>query len=137
MFPGVNDIWLETEPPEARKVGGPAPIPTEFDVEVDGEIFDVKLTPKGGYIIAEGGGSPSASAPPKDVEGGIKAAMQGTILKVLLKEGDDVDEGDAIAVLEAMKMEQEIHATHSGAVKKIFIAEGDSVGPNDIIMQVL
>jgi pyruvate carboxylase subunit B len=63
--------------------------------------------------------------------------MQGTILKVLLKEGDDVAEGDAIAVLEAMKMEQEIHATHSGAVKKIFIAEGDSVGPNDIIMQVL
>jgi len=54
-----------------------------------------------------------------------------------MNEGDEVAEGDAIAVLEAMKMEQEIHATHDGTVKKIFIAEGDSVGPNDIIMQVL
>ena len=136
MFPGVNDIWLETEAPEARKVGGPAPIPTEFDVEVHGEIFDVKINPKRGYIIAEGGAAPAA-AKPKDVEGGMKAAMQGTILKVLVKSGDEIDEGDTVAVIEAMKMEQEIHATHGGTVKEIFVEEGDSVGPNDIIVQIL
>jgi pyruvate carboxylase subunit B len=141
-FPEHDQMWLEVEPPEARQVAGPAPIPTEFDVEVDGEPFEVKVTPTGGFIVAGGdpcgAGGAAAGGPPKgDVEGAIKAAMQGTILKIKVEAGASVAEGDVVATIEAMKMEQEIKADHGGEVKEIFVAEGASVCAGDPIMQVL
>ena len=53
--------------------------------------------------------------------------MPGIILSVLVKEGDTVGAGDAILVLEAMKMENEIHAPRDGKVKKILVSEGAEV----------
>ena len=98
------------------------------------------MEPTGGYIISEAGaGAPGAApaGPPKDVEGGLKSPMQGTILKVMVSVGDSVEEGDVVAILEAMKMEQEVKADHGGEVKEIFVEEGDTVGPDDLIMQIL
>jgi len=132
-FPEHKDLWLETEPPENRS--GPAQIPTEFEVEVDGEPFEVKVTPSGGFLVAGGGGA--APAKPKDVEGGVKSNMQGTILKVKVKTGDKVKKGDIIATIEAMKMEQEIKSEVDGEVKEIFINEGDAVSSGDLLMQIL
>jgi pyruvate carboxylase subunit B len=138
-FPEHDQMWLEVEPPEARQVAGPAPIPTEFDVEVDGEPFEVKVTPTGGFIVAgcDASGAGGPAAPVGDVEGAIKAAMQGTILKIKVESGATVAEGDVVATIEAMKMEQEIKADHGGEVKEIFVAEGASVCAGDPIMQVL
>jgi len=132
-FPELNDIYLETEPPENRS--GPAQIPTEFEVEVDGEAFEVKVTPQGGFLVA--GTGEGAAAPPKDVEGGVKSNMQGTILKIKVKSGDKVKTGDVLATIEAMKMEQEIKSETKGEVKEIFINEGDSVATGDLLMQIL
>ena len=126
-------LWLETEPPENRS--GPAQIPTEFEVEVDGEPFEVKVNPTGGFLVAGAGGA--SAEKPKDVEGGIKSNMQGTILSVKVKKGDKVKKGAVIATIEAMKMEQEIKSEADGEVKDIFIKEGDSVASGDLIMQVL
>jgi pyruvate carboxylase subunit B len=131
-FHEVKDIYLETEPPENRS--GPAQIPTEFEVEVDGEAFEVKVTPQGGFLVAGEGG---AAAPPKDVEGGVKSSMQGTILKVKVKTGDKVKSGDIIATIEAMKMEQEIKSETDGEVKEIYVNEGDAVASGDLLMQIL
>jgi len=81
-FPEVKQLWLETLPPEKR--GGSAQIPTEFQVEVDGEPYEVKVIPSGGYLVAgAGGGTPQEKL--KDIEGGIKSNMQGTILKVKVR----------------------------------------------------
>lgn len=132
-FNEVKDIFLETEPPENRS--GPAQIPTEFEVEVDGEPFEVKVTPQGGFLVA--GAGEAAPQKPKDVEGGVKSSMQGTILKVKVKQGDKVKSGDVLATIEAMKMEQEIKAESNGEVKEIFINEGDAVSSGDLIMQIL
>jgi pyruvate carboxylase subunit B len=133
-FPEAKQIWLETVPPEERS--GPAQIPTEFEVEVDGEPFEVKVIPTGGFLVA--GGAPGAAAgKPKDVEGGIKSNMQGTILSVKVKKGDKVKPGDVIATIEAMKMEQEIKSEVAGEVKEIFIKEGNPVANGDLIMQIL
>lgn len=115
---------------------GPASIPTEFNVTVNGEFFEVQVEPTGGYIISEGGPGAAASGPPKDLEGGIKSPMQGTIWKVKVAVGDKIEEGDVVAILEAMKMEQEVKAEHAGEVKEIFVEEGDTVAPDDVIMQV-
>ena len=133
-FPDVKEMWLETAPPEERS--GPAQIPTEFEVEVDGEPFEVKVNPTGGFLVA-GAGDASAGGKPKDVEGGVKSNMQGTILSLKVKVGDKVKTGDVIATIEAMKMEQEIKAESEGEVKDIFIKEGDAVASGDLIMQVL
>jgi len=132
-FPEVKQLWLETQPPEKR--GGPVQIPTEFQVEVDGEPFEVKVIPQGGFLVAGAGGA--APEKPKDVEGGIKSSMQGTILKIKVKKGDKVKIGDVIATIEAMKMEQEIKCEKEGEVKEIYCKEGAPVSSGDLLMQIL
>ena len=132
-FPEVKDMWLETVPPEERS--GPSQIPTEFEVEVDGEPFEVKVIPSGGFMVS--GDTSGTPQKPKDIEGGVKSNMQGTILSVKVKKGDKVNIGDIIATIEAMKMEQEIKSESDGEVKDIFIKEGDSVSSGDLLMQVL
>ncbi len=105
-------------------------IPTEYNVEVDGELFDVKVVPTGFIEI----GSGSVKAPNGPVEGGVTSSMQGMILKLKVAKGDKVNEGDIVAVLEAMKMENDIHAPDSGTVQEIFIEEGDTVGTGETLM---
>ena len=134
-FPESKQIWIETTPPEERS--GPAQIPTEFEVEVDGEPFEVKVIPSGGFLVAGGAPGSASLGKPKDVEGGVKSNMQGTILSIKVKKGDKVKSGDIIATIEAMKMEQEIKSEVTGAVKDIFIKEGNSVACGDLIMQIL
>ena len=105
-------------------------IPTEYNVEVDGELFDVKVVPTGFIEI----GSGSVKAPNGPVEGGVTSSMQGMILKLKVAKGDKVNQGDIVAVLEAMKMENDIHAPDSGTVQEIFIEEGDTVGTGETLM---
>jgi pyruvate carboxylase subunit B len=132
-FPEHKQIWLEDKPPEQRS--GPTEIPTEFEVEVDGEPYEVKIKPTGGFLVA--GKNENSSEKTKDVEGGIKSNMQGTILKIKTKIGEKISDGDIIATIEAMKMEQEIKSDKSGTVKQIFVNEGDSVTSGDLLIQVL
>jgi pyruvate carboxylase subunit B len=143
FFPEIKDpnkLWLELEPPEARKVGGPAPIPTEFDVEVDGEPFQVKVTPTGGYLVAGAGVAAGPAAGGKrtkdNTPGAVCTGLQGTIIKVKVGAGDAIKIGDVICVIEAMKMEQEIKAAKAGKVKEVFVKAGTPVQVNDVLMQV-
>jgi acetyl-CoA/propionyl-CoA carboxylase biotin carboxyl carrier protein len=65
--------------------------------------------------------------------GGLVAPMQGTILKVLVSVGDAVAAGDALVVLEAMKMETTIAAGQSGTIAEISVAQGESVGAGQVV----
>jgi biotin carboxyl carrier protein len=60
--------------------------------------------------------------------------MQGTIVKVLVEPGAAVEVGQALLVLEAMKMENHINAETSGTVKEIRVAAGDAVGAGDVLV---
>ena len=60
----------------------------------------------------------------------VKAAIPGTIIEVLVKEGQSVKRGDALCVLDSMKMNNTICATDNGVVKKVYIIVGQSVGKN-------
>ncbi|MFO7677036.1 MAG: pyruvate/oxaloacetate carboxyltransferase [Thermoplasmatota archaeon] len=133
-FPELKELWIETTPPDQRV--GPTQIPTEFEVEVDGEPFEVKVNPKGGFIVSGSAGSTNP-AHAKDIEGGIISNMQGTILSIKVKKEDKIKQGDVIVTIEAMKMEQDIKSDRDGEVKKIFVAEGDSVANGDVLIQVL
>jgi biotin carboxyl carrier protein len=59
--------------------------------------------------------------------------MQGTIVKVLVEVGATVESGQALLVLEAMKMENHINAETSGTVKEIRVQPGDGVGTGDVL----
>ena len=65
--------------------------------------------------------------------GTVTAPMQGTIVKVLVEVGAAVEAGDALLVLEAMKMENQINAEASGTVEEIRVAAGDAVGTGDVL----
>ena len=108
-------------------------IPTEFKVEVDGDVFNVKVHPvDGSFKVTEGSEKPSAES----VKGAVTSHMQGMVLSLKVCVGDAVEEGDTICVIEAMKMENAIHAPHGGTVKEIFFGEGDSVASGDVLMAI-
>jgi acetyl-CoA/propionyl-CoA carboxylase biotin carboxyl carrier protein len=60
--------------------------------------------------------------------------MQGTILSVAVAEGDTVESGDVICVLEAMKMENDVIAERGGTVKQVAVQEGQSVNQGDVLV---
>ena len=107
-------------------------IPTLFSVEVDGETFDVSVKPKEGSIeINETIDNGSFK-----VDGGIVAPMKGIILKIKVGVGEEINKGEIIAILEAMKMQNDVLATHDGIVKEICVSEGSNVSPGTVIMVV-
>jgi len=65
----------------------------------------------------------------------IKAPMPGMVLKVLVKEGDEVKKGDALLVLEAMKMENILKSPTEGTIKKITAIQGVAVEKNQLLIQ--
>lgn len=69
-------------------------------------------------------------------EGALNAPMPGKILEVLVEEGDEVEIGEPVAILEAMKMENELKAPVSGIVESISVAKGDSLEKNAAILEI-
>lgn len=65
----------------------------------------------------------------------LKAPMPGLIVKVLVEPGATVKTGDALVVLEAMKMENEIRAGHDGRVGTVHVSSGDAVSKNDLMIE--
>lgn len=112
----------------------------EFDVEVDGEVFKVRVTGAGMSVVASGAPSgPTAGAPPPPLkigEGTVIAPMQGLIVKIPVKPGDNVKLGDVVAVLEAMKMQNDIVTTVAGRVSQVYVKEGEVVSPNQPLLVV-
>jgi len=69
-------------------------------------------------------------------EGELNAPMPGKILEILVAEGDEVELGDPLAILEAMKMENELKAPIKGTISSITAAEGDSLDKNALILEI-
>ena len=64
----------------------------------------------------------------------VEAHITGTVWKVEVQVGDEVDEGDTVVILESMKMEMPVEAEDSGTVKQINCAEGQSVQEGDVLV---
>jgi len=106
-------------------------IPTQYNVEVDGDVFEVKIMPTGFMEVEE-----IDKGPFTPVEGGVFSSMQGMVIKLNVNVGDKVSVGSTIAVIEAMKMENDIQSEVEGVVKEIFIEPGDAVSAGDILMVI-
>jgi biotin carboxyl carrier protein len=107
---------------------------------VEGEVFKVRVS-GAGMTVVPGGGAASAApaaapAVPRTGEGTVVAPMQGLIVKVPVKVGDDVKLGDVVAVLEAMKMQNDIVTTVAGKVLDVYVKEGEVVTPSQALLAV-
>ncbi len=81
--------------------------------------------------------APAAPAAPVPAgEGVVTSPMPGKILRILVKEGEQVKTGQGLVVLEAMKMENEIPAPKDGVVKKILVKEGDTVDTGQPLIEL-
>jgi pyruvate carboxylase subunit B len=69
-------------------------------------------------------------------EGDITTAMPGTVVKVKVRIGDRVKAGETVLIIEAMKLENEVHTPIAGEVKAIHVAEGDRVNPDEVLVVV-
>jgi len=165
MFPGLAADYMRGPQPQSKDGDRPAPPPApepadaaapspapepvaapvggqsaEFDVEVEGEVFKVRVSGAGLSVVASNA-TPSpagnaAPAPPKITEGTVLAPMQGLIVKIPVKSGDDVKLGDVVAVLEAMKMQNDIVTTVAGKVSAVYVKEGQVVTPNQPLLAI-
>ncbi|NLV14924.1 acetyl-CoA carboxylase biotin carboxylase subunit [Haloarcula argentinensis] len=125
----------------------------EFTVEVNGKRFQVDLEERGappinvGDVDADGGSQPQRprGGSSSDSGGGsattaegqeVAAEMQGTILEVNVEEGDEVEAGDVLCVLEAMKMENDIVAERGGTINDVAVSEGESVDMGDLLFVI-
>jgi biotin carboxyl carrier protein len=122
---------------EVSAPGGP------LTVHVAGRVFDLVVdnAAPNQYVFASGrratvtveSSHQRAAAAVRSQSGGgaakgtIKSPMPGKVVKVLVKEGDEVDVGRPLVVVEAMKMENELIAEGPGVVKKVFVQPGDAV----------
>jgi acetyl-CoA carboxylase biotin carboxyl carrier protein len=66
----------------------------------------------------------------------VRAEMVANVWKVLVSEGDHIDDGDTLVILESMKMEIPVLAEDSGTLTKLHVAEGDVVQEDDLIAEI-
>lgn len=107
-------------------------LPMEFTVDVDGEVFSVKV----GSTLSKTLEVEKQKKPRAVPKGAIVSPIQGMVLSLKVKVGSKVKTGDVIAIIEAMKMQNQVLATHNGTVKEIFIYESEVINSGDVLMTI-
>jgi acetyl-CoA/propionyl-CoA carboxylase biotin carboxyl carrier protein len=114
----------------------------DYTVEVSGKRFDVRVfgpPPVNGAAAPAAGGRAAPKRGERKSGGGggggddLVSPLQGNVWKVPVKQGDKVDEGQIITIIEAMKMENEITAHKAGTIEKLAIAEGEAVAAGALL----
>lgn len=148
----VHTRWIETEfVNEIPAFAAAADTETDEEpgretvvVEVGGKRLEVSLPSSLGMTIARtaaaGGARPKRRAAKKSGPAAsgdtLASPMQGTIVKIAVEEGQEVQEGDLVVVLEAMKMEQPLNAHRSGTIKGLTAEVGASLTSGAVICEI-
>ena len=182
MFPDIAKVYLQERSAGALKPEALLPQPetggqgagkegrtgpSEFNITVHGETYNIKLTGAGmksaeqrpmffnvdgvteevlietlDEILVDSsvqttkaksaqGGRPRATKP-----GHVTTPMPGNVLQVMVTEGQEIKKGEAMLVIEAMKMENEISAPIDGTVVAVLVIVGDAVKPNEVLVEI-
>lgn len=123
----------------------------KFRITMNGRSYDLEVMELDPACIAEtpapAAPTPAAAPAPAPAKpaarqsastggGAVTAPMNGSIIAVNYKVGEAVEAGDAVVILEAMKMENEIFAGASGVIRSLEVKPGDSVQPGDVLFTV-
>ena len=148
LFPQIAPKFLENRGnPDAFEPAPKGDAEDTFTVNVDGNEYVVKvddggdvtdLAPVNGAPLSFGGSAPAGGAAPAAMPAGggepLPAPLAGNIWKILVQPGQQVEEGQTLMILEAMKMETEVSAASAGVVGSISVKEGDAVKVGDTLL---
>ncbi len=166
MFPDIGQTYLEqrelgTLEPEVLLAQGQSassvPLATEFNISLHGETYNIQLTGTGPheqnqrhlYLTVDGmpeevllqslneyTGQDQTGRPASKGPGDISTSMPGNVVEVMVNEGEQVEVGATLFIIEAMKMETEIKAQVAGRIAKVHIKKGDRVTPGEALIQI-
>ena len=119
----------------------------KFNIKVDGVMHEVEVEELGGGsyqapvtkapVVSAPQPAPAASANKAQVGAGtVVAPLQGTVQQIKVSVGQSVNVGDVVAVIEAMKMENDIPANVAGTIKAIHVSKGAKVAAGDAILDI-
>lgn len=151
LFPQIGLKFLENrnnpdafEPVPTKEVAqAAAPAPANvaggkenYAVSVDGKVFDVIVAPGGSIesVAPAAGDEAMKQSASVSAEETLNAPLAGNIFKIQVSEGDIVEAGDVVIIMEAMKMETEVRATKGGEVVSVYTKEGDSVAVGEPLL---
>ena len=122
---------------------------TRYKIEVDGFTYQVSVEDESGCVAAvskeapvaaprqSAPEAPKAARPQKRERLAVNTMMPGRVCSILVQVGDEVNEGDTLLMLEAMKMESPIYATKSGVIDSIEVKTGDNVAAGQVLLNIL
>ena len=124
--------------PEASAPAQSSTAPESYAVSVDGKVFDVVVAPGGdiSQITHPAGDEAMKQLASVSASEALNAPLAGNIFKVLVNEGDEVEAGEVVIIMEAMKMETEIRAVNAGTITSLHIKEGDSVSVGQALLSL-
>ncbi len=99
---------------------------------INGEYFETTVKDEQELLLEKLGFHAGAAVS----AGSLNAPMPGKILELLITDGDNVDEGQPVLILEAMKMENELKSPSNGVVSKLHIQQGDNVEKNQLLIDI-
>ncbi len=103
-----------------------------FAIKVNNTMYTVSVKDDYDELLRDMGMDSSASKKVND----IKAPMPGLVLNVMVQSGQKIQKGDALIVLEAMKMENILKSPADGVIKKVNIIKGDKVEKNQVLVNL-
>ena len=119
------------------------PTKKTFFIRLDGQLEEVQLQPlrvveaSPGAVVELGEAAPVVSKRPKPKGvGDVTSPITGKVVNIKVNVGDEVKEGDVLLVVEAMKMENEIHSPIDGVVEEIFVRVGETVNPDEVLIRI-
>ena len=118
--------------------------PESINVEIDGHRFTSKVTKDNDLVVVQmPWGNTSLQELPRfllpgseEISGGLTAPMPGKVVELKVKVGDSISKGDAVVILEAMKMEHEVNAPADGKVSEIYIKKDEQLETGALLMIV-
>ncbi|MEC9486274.1 MAG: biotin/lipoyl-containing protein [Prosthecochloris sp.] len=131
----------KVQPKSASSAAAPAPKSSSgaYTVTVDGRAYNVTVAEGTGAVqsVSPAAAQPAAQPDASSGEGTpVEAAMPGTVIALEVEVGDQVNEGDDVLIIEAMKMESPVKSPTSGKVLSIEVASGDAVASGDVLMYI-
>ncbi|NPA53392.1 MAG: sodium-extruding oxaloacetate decarboxylase subunit alpha [Aquificae bacterium] len=123
-------------------VGSPVEGGTPYFVRIDGRLEETIVQPIKEIEVGEKmetlPSEAKAAGRPKAVDvGDISSPMPGKVVSVKVSPGDKVKKGDVLLIVEAMKMENEIHSPVNGTVEEVYVREGDQVNPDECLIRIM